>query len=147
MWLSQALVHPAMWCCLWPLGSGLQLWREVACFLLSLQKPSPAPPDHLPARPLSPQGSQPSIPLCSLNQGDRFQVLFKLKQFVSVHLFPRCHYLARIFFIYCSFLYDSEGVPSPGPRGKGLDVGSDLNLHGTGHRICCEFAIRGSPWP
>lgn len=49
----------------------------------------------------APWDSSPSGPFCCLNSDDRLQVFFKLKRFVSVHLFSRCHYLEGI----CLYLW------------------------------------------
>lgn len=56
-------------------------------------------------------------------------MLFKLKWFVSVHLFSRCHYLEGIcLYLLALSCAESKGVSlQPSPIGRRTRVGGDLN--------------------
>lgn len=92
-------------------------------------------PSHPPGSRL---GFQPVWPFSGcLNKDDRLQVLFKLKWFVSVHLFSRCHYLEGIcLYLLALSCAGSKGV-SLWPRSprRRPHAGGDVNLGSRGLRM------------
>lgn len=89
---------------------------------------------HGSSQPLPPSWQPPGIParlalFCYLNSDDRLQVFFKLKRFVSVHLFSRCHYLEGIcLYLWALSCAESKGVSLwPRPPGRRPHGAGDVN--------------------
>ena len=89
---------------------------------------------HGSSQPLPPSWQPPGIParlalFCCLNSDDRLQVFFKLKRFVSVHLFSRCHYLEGIcLYLWALSCAESKGVSLwPRPPGRRPHGAGDVN--------------------
>ena len=91
-------------------------------------------PSYSSSQPLPPSWQPPGIParlalFCCLNSDDRLQVFFKLKRFVSIHLFSRCHYLEGIcLYLWALSCAESKGVSlRPRPPGRRPHGAGDVN--------------------